>query len=566
MIIVFAAGYGCLFAAGITRRLNVLEKIVLAVGVGLVLAVIATYMAVATKIGITLLADVIFLFSILVPATAWLSGKPKLSPPKFMLTQVREWALPAVLFSFHAVLWTAYMINYPYFPKSWPIDVVWHTEITSAVLRGIILPPVTEAGSHLLFAFASAYLGMDVFTSVRITPAFIETLSVLVAYCLFRKMLSTDKAAAYSTVVYSIILPSGILYYAGIGASANIVGDFFVMLSLLVAIIVSERITISSILVAVLVEGVALVSHISVLIFLMLVVGFSPVVFARFRLNFRGYLISNMGFIAFPLIVLVAAPNLVRAELGYISSMYVDFHNNLRVLMEVWFDNSVSFAGYLNFILLWAAFFFVVIRARNRIWPLFLALWFALLYLLDLIGTNDWRMVLLSFVPGAGLVGLLVPAFQENLEKVTVRAIPKPKIRRILVSAIVLALVVSMLYTGATINVVRNTLPADSQPNREMSIYESMTWLQSNSPPSAIVISIDLGLEYRYLPVIANRSYGGDFELQSQSLEKLHETIHFSYVAVSNQAGVPDLVHQLMTLREVYTNQFVTIYETLPPT
>jgi hypothetical protein len=163
-------------------------------------------------------------------------------------------------------------------PNSDAIDVVWHSEIASKVLQRTVGGPVAAAvfpaGAHILFAFVSRYIGLDILHTPRIAAAAIESLSVLVAYFLFRRLFSSKLAADYASVSFGLLISSGFVYYARLGAYPNIVGDFFVLTSMLIAIVVIENSTARSIVAAVLIQGAALASHVSVIVFAALVILF----------------------------------------------------------------------------------------------------------------------------------------------------------------------------------------------------------------------------------------------------------------------------------------------------
>jgi len=562
IIIVVAAGSVWLFVSGIACKANAVEKVVLAVSLGLACAMLAGVLSIVAGLAFDIVGNGILFAVAVALVVAWLFRKPKLVHPKLKVNELWRYWLPAALFSFHLALWAIYLIKYPYFPNSLPMDVVWHSDITSFVLRRAVAGPLAEAcfptGSHILFAFVSTYLGIDVLPSLRITSAAVETLSVLVAFCLFQRLLPTRQAAAYATVAFSLVIPAGLVYYARVGAYPNIIGDFFALVSLLLALIVSEKLTLRSVLTAALVQSTALMSHISVAVLAALVICFSVAVLRQFRSQFRIYLISNVGFFAFPMVALAAAPTLLAREFAYVSTYYLELNNNLGLILRQWLHNYLFLAGSLNFILLMAAFGWIAIKSEKRIWSLFLVAWFGLLFLLVFVSTNDWRLVLLSLVPGAGLLGLLLSRLQQTLEKVTVEKIPAAKLRQICVNFVMLAMVIVLTIGGPTVFAMSEAL-ANRQALSQSHIYESMVWLQANSSRDCVVISVHLQKEYRYLPIVANRSYRGDYELDSQGILKLRGNFQFDYVTVSTDFSGFETFYD--AFRAVYRNPAVAIFE-----
>jgi hypothetical protein len=465
----------------------------------------------------------------------WLRAKPKIIVSAVKIRELSRYWFPAALFLFHMVLWTIYLISYPYFPNTEPPDAVWHAEITLSVLRGAFTTPIAQAGfaggSHILFAFVSTYFGLTVISAERVTAAFVESLSVLVAYCVFQRILP-KLSADYAAVAYAVITPAGFVYYANVGAYPNIVGDFFVLTAILLAVTIQARLTLSSVLTAIVVEALALIAHVSVLIFTLLVVWFSVVVFTKFRPQFRAYVISNIGFFLLPLAAVLVASVLVNRELAYVSGYYLTLQNDLGLVLRVWLHNYLFLAGAVNFVLLIVAFVWTIVKWRKSLWPAFLAAWFTVLVILVLIGTQDSRMVLLSFVPGAGLIGILLSKLQETLEKATMLRVRSQRVGKIVVNVLMLLLVVGLAANGPSAYALSHAF-GSGKAARQGQIYDSMVWIQTNTPRDSVVVSVGLPLEYRYLPILTNRTYMGDFQLNSTEILKLRPALSFNYVAVS---------------------------------
>ncbi len=560
------AGAVWLRISGVARKGNGMEKLVLSISLGLVSAILGGALSTIAGISADLVGNIILISALVALIGYWVIKKPSLAPSRREFNRLSRYWLPISLFSFHITLWAIYLLNYPYFPNSEPVDVLWHSEITRSVLRRDITSPVAAAGfptgSHIMFAFVSAYLNLDVLSSLRVTSAILEALSVLVASCLFQRILPTKRAASYALVAFSLLIPAGFIYYARIGAYPNIVGDFFVLVSLLVLFVVSEKPTLPSVLTAVLVEGTALISHISVAILAALAIGFSVVVFRLFRSRFSGYVVSNLGFIAVPIAAFVLAPSLLARQTAYISTQYLDLNNNLGVVLLQWLHNYLLFVGPLNFLLLFSAFTWTLIRGEKRIWSSLLASWFGLLFLLVFVSTNDWRLILLSLIPGAGLLGLFLSKLHGILEGIAVRRISTIRLGRILVSLLMLAIIMLSTLGGSTVFAMNETMTG-GQALRQSYIYESMMWLQANSPPDSYVVSVHLEKEYRYLPIVASRSFRGDYPLESADILKLEEIFRFEYVAVSTDFGGLQSFYQSEALRAEFANPVVVIFRVL---
>ena len=556
------AGFAWLQALRIDHRGNAIEGVVLSLCLSIATIMISSCLIIVARLPFQFVGYGVLVLAVGL-TVAWLHAKPKpvVSVGKFR--GLSMYWLPIALFFFHMILWTIYLVSYPYFPNTGPPDAVWHAEITLSVLHGAFTAPIGPAGfaggAHILFAFISAYFGVGVIFAERVAAAFVESLSVLVAYCLFHRILPSNRAADYASVAFAVIVPAGFFYYSNLGAYPNIVGDFFVLTSFLFAVAIQARLTFASIVTAIFVESIALISHVSALIFLLLVVGFSLVVFTRFRSQFRGYVISNLGFFLIPIAGVAAALFLVLRELSYVSGFYLDLHNDLGLVLGVWIYNYLFLAGSVNFVLLMVAFVWTIVKMRSKIWPTFLAAWFGLLIVLVFIGTQDWRMVLLSFVPGAGLLGILLSRFQEVLEKAALPRIRGIRIRRIVVMSLMLVFVVIMAAEGPSVFALSHAF-SNGQAVRQGNIYDSMLWIQANTPPNSTVVSVGITLEYRYLPVVANRNYAGDLPLNATELMKLQCSLAFNYVAVSPNFSALNTFYLSNTFRLEYQNPDVVIF------
>jgi hypothetical protein len=251
-------------------------------------------------------------------------------------------------------------------------------------------------------------------------------------------------------------------------------------------------------------------------------------------------------------------PVAVNRELAYVSRLYLTFQNDLAVLMRVWLHNYLFLTGSINFILLVAAFVWAIVRLRNSFWPAFLAAWFTVLLLLVFIGTQDWRMVLLSFVPGAGLIGILLARLQESLEKTTLPKIHVQRIGGTAAKVLMLLLVVGLAANGPTAYALSHAF-STGQATTQTYIYDSMVWIQANSPLNSSVVSVGLPLEYRYLPLIANRTYFGDFQLNSTGILKLKSTVTFNYVVVSTTFKDLGTFNASNAFRIAYANPSVVV-------
>lgn len=561
-ILILVAGAAWFLVSGLNRNASLLERLVLSSCLGLATAVLIGSLIVVIHLQFSL-AEALMVGCALALTLLSLYTKPKISFRKLTALQYSSYWLPAVLFVVHLTLWALYMNTYPYFSNTADPDVLWHWEITNSILAGANAGPIAArgfpVGAHILFAFVASYFQVNVLTAMRFTAAFVESFSVLVAYCLFHRLLSSKLAADYASVAYAIIIPAGLVYYAGLGAYPNIMGDFFVLTSFLMAVLVRGNLTFRSVATVVLVEGVALVSHVSAVIFALLVIVYSPFVFWAFRSQLRAYLLSNLGFFLFPAAAVLAASFLVGRVFNYIFSLYFQVVTNLTVYSQVWTHNFLFLPGPLNFVLLLAGFLWAVAKGRGSIWVMFLVAWFALLNGLVFFATFGDRLILLSFVPGAGLMGLILTEIHEAIQRIALPRISTPNLRRLLVPVVMLGLVAILAFNGPGPLYVSQVL-APGQAPMQRGIYESMLWIGANTTVGSSVASVGLWKWYRYLPLETNRSWVGDFQLGPDQMLKLRTSLNFSYIAVSTSfPGLPTFSSSDV-LHVAYRNTDVIIF------
>jgi len=559
-----------LFVSGLSSKMDDFERIVASSGLSIALAVLAGCVSLFVGFRYVDLTTVCLLVALFVLFLA----KHGLQKPKLKLEMRKRHLVPISLCAIQLVLLALYLHAFPFFPNNDAMDIVWHISLTDAVLRGQIVAPFTELGSHALFAYVYSLVGGVLLESVRITVGAVDALSVLVAYCMFSRLFPQYECAEYATIAFSLLMPAELIYYTGIGAYANIVGDFFVLLSLLLFLTALNHVAVSSTVTLIVVQGLSLVSHISVLIFAGLMVRYSFIL-GHFGYRMRGSWLASVGFLAIPLLAVVISPNIVAHELGYISTLnYVGVQSDPVLALTTWFANYAFLAGALSFALVLIALMAAIVERRHY-WASLLATWFILLFLSIFFGSNGSRFILLSLVPGAGLVGLLLFRIQGYIRTLAERVTSVKYSVKTLSTVIMICLLLIMTATGPLTRIGSEIYIAEgSARQKQLLVYESMAWLGSNASSSAVVVSVDLQKDYRYLPTLFNRTYVGDtfsclyyqthFDcLDNQSsatLLKLAPVIHFNYIAIStNFAGIQDYSH-CQGLRTVFSNSQVVIF------
>ena len=559
-----------LSVSGISAKMDDFEKTVASLGLGVTFSVLAGCISLfvgfryvdLTTGGLLVVLFILFL------------AKNGIARPTLKLNLRKRYLVPITLCAVQIALIALYLHTFPIFPNNDAMDIVWHISLTNAVLHGQAVAPLTELGSHALFAYIYSFVGGVLLESVRVTAGGVGALSVLVAYCMFFRLFRRYEYAEYATIAFSLIMPAELVYYTGIGAYANIVGDFFVLLSLLFFLIAIRDVSIPSILTLTVVQGVTLISHISVLIFAGLMLGYSFFMIRYHGYRVRDLLVASIGFLIVPLLALAISPGIVMRELGYITTLnYVGVQNDPVLILTTWFTNYTFLAGPINFAIVLIALIMIILITKH--WQKFPAAWFILLFFAIFIGSNGSRFILLSFVPAAGLIGFFLLSVQEYVTQLDRHRTSMTRQLRVLAGAMMICIILVMTATGPVPRIANETYVAEGKAReRQLLIYESMAWLGSNASSTAIVVSVDLQKEYRYLPTLFNRTYLGDtfgclyYQTQfdcvdnqsSSSLLNLARITHFNYVAVSTDFAKSQNYYQCGGLRAVFRNSQVVIF------
>jgi hypothetical protein len=563
-ILIAATGGLWLSVSGLARKVDMFESVVCSLSLGVVFAVLAgcvSFFVGFSYVNVITVCLMLILFGLFMVRGGFASSTLKLRPLE------RRYWIPISLALVHVVFFVFYWHAFPYFPTARGLDVMAHTQETTDVIRTFATEP-DEMGAHLLLAFSYSFLGGNLLTSLRMTTAVVDILSIPVAYCVFQRMFRRNaQTAAYAIVAFSLIIPSGLLHYFDSGTYANIIGDFFIMLSLLGVLILWEEVSAPSAMTVAVVEVVALTSHVSVIVFGAVMLCCSIIVLKSYPFKFKNYALANLGFVALPVAVLVIAPRLLYGETELIFA-HVAFRGSPAIALQAWLDNYVGYTGLLVFGVVLIAFTLTITMARRHLESLLPATWFMFLFLAIFIGPveDNWRLVLLSFVPASALLGQLLHKIERCINLLARRTIRRTRLRKALVRVTMIGIVVVLILSGSFPRLVTETYSAErSIRQRQLMIYDSMAWLASNATSNAVVVSVGL-IEYGYLSGIFNLTYGGDYELLI-----LHGygnpynpgsdgILHFNYVAVSvDYVGLQNY-YACAAMRLAFQNSQVAIF------
>jgi ABC-type multidrug transport system fused ATPase/permease subunit len=562
--IIPVAGGLWLSISGLSRKMDMFENVVSSLSLGLVFAVLvgcASFLVGFTYVNLIVTCLMLILLGLFMVRRGFRSSTPKLEGLE------RRYWLPILLALVHVAFFAFYWHAFPYFPTAKGLDVMAHAQETRDVIGSSATEP-DQLGAHLLLAFLYSFIGGKLLTSLQMTTAIVDILSIPLAYCVFQRIFRWNgQSAAYACVAFSLIIPSGLLHYFDTGTYANIIGDFFIMLSLLGVLVLWEEMSASSVMTVAVVEGVALVSHVSAVIFGAVMLGCSIIVFKSYRSKLRNYILGNLGFVVLPVAVLVIAPHFLYGEIELVLA-HIAVRGNPAIALQAYLDNYLAYAGLFGFGVVLIAFTSTITRVQRYLESFLPATWFMFLFLAIFIGPTEdsWRYVLLSFVPASALVGQLLWKIERGIHLLARRGIRRKWLRKAFVRFIMISIFVALIISGSFPRLLTETYSAENSiRQRQLMIYDSMAWLASNASSNARVVSVDLS-EYRYLSGFFNLPQTEEYELfilhghgnpYDPSSERF---LHYDYVAVSvDYVGLPNY-YACSAMKLVYLNSQVAIF------
>jgi hypothetical protein len=169
---------------------------------------------------------------------------------------------------------------------------------------------------------------------------------------------------------------------------------------------------------------------------------------------------------------------------------------------------------------------------------------------LAFVSSQDWRIVLLSLIPGSFLLGSFIESFREF----SLGHINRSRRLRIFTPLLLIALVLSGSFIGL--------LPRVFDPStriRQEAVVDSMLWLRRNDNGRSVA-SVGLLTDYRYLTTLTGIIYVGDFNEDANSAIAQSKATGFRYVAVASQSPQFPTFESSSIVHEKYRNNIVTIF------
>jgi hypothetical protein len=566
-------GYAWLMISGLSRRFNLLERIVLS------FILSACFLSLLTA-GLSLLTrnylvvSAVITFAVSAGVVVLVSFNRIRSTRSLRLTalsvKVGRGDLPLLICLItYVILLTSLFWSAPYYPTTGADDPVAHIRIAQAILGGdgkqMLLSSGYPLGMHFTTVVFSTLLQLDVILSMRIYLSLVVLCALFLSYMAARTLLGSKRWAAFAVLVAGFAMPVDGIHFILFGTFPNLVADTIILSMLYFFFSFVRRPSVGLGLTLALLGVAGVFTHSSVALFLGVLWVSIPMVFFLFKKKMCDYmqacLYSVAGIIPLGLgLWSVLAQNGSRVVGAYtlfggpgilaafrypaiFYAVYVSLVVNLGV-----------FLGWINVIAVFASVLFVLVRRRAAPGLVFAAGWFVILMAgVFLTSGNSDRFILFSMLPAAFVLGYTVSSAHRLIEKSGKLNVGWMKVARVIVPLVLIV----MIASGQFLHMVSRAYnPSDRA--HEQAVFDSMEWLKGHNSLGSVA-SVGLPNDYRYLTDLTGVPYVGDFDKPAQSLLPSSKG-SFSYVAVAT--GSPQL-HSFeldSTFHEEYRNNAVAIF------
>jgi len=479
----------------------------------------------------------------------------------------REDVAALIVFVIHSGVVCFYFIKYPVFDKLFLYDPVWHTGATLQIVdsRGRALLQTFEypLALHFMLSLILRCLKGEPIVIVRSTLAVVESLTCIVVYITGSRVLQNRLYGFFCTLTYALIMPVGLIHLVNSGTYSNMLANLYTLYAIYFFAIAMKKADLLSQLTLVIV-GIALAfSHFSSFIFISFVWVFLPVAYIFFREVWRAYVISSISLSLGSFSLLLYIPNMIYRISFVLSGRSIgllpsDAFFGLLYSHIPFLGLTYAFAGLANFAVLLASCILLFKKSRQSPWYAFIPGLFIYTFILSLQGANIWRFALYAMFVGTFLVGyfiwkpvLSVYHWASNLSY-------HAMLNRINSRGILAIIILSLITMGPTFQFVNDVI-GGSTSQRQLAIYDSMKWAEKNTPTASCFLSVGL-LEYTYLPVVANRTFQGDYEIPPEKIYSLSVQNHIDYVAVSTRDERLKAFRSSELFELKFENEYVLIF------
>jgi len=479
----------------------------------------------------------------------------------------REDAAALIVFALHLGLVCFYFIKYPILDKIFLHDPVWHTSTALQIVesggRTLLQTFEYPLALHFTLSLVLRYLEGEPVMIVRSTLAAIESLTCIMVYIAGSRVLQNRLYGFFCSLTYAVIMPVGLIHLVRIGTYSNILANLYTLYAIYVLATAIKNPDLRSQL-TLAVVGVALAfTHFSSFIFISFVWVFLPIVYVFFRGIWRAYVISSLSLSLGLLSLLLFIPNLIYRISFVLSGLYTvllpsDAFFALLYFHVPFLGLMYAFVGLPNFAVLLGSCILLFKKFRESPWYAFIVSLFIYTSVLSLQSENVWRFALYAIFVGIFLVGYFLSKSMLSIYHWASNLSPHAIINKINSRGILAILILGLITTGPTFRFVNDTV-RDSMGSRQLAIYASMKWAEENTSGNSSFLSVGI-LEYIYLPVVANRTFRGDYEIPPEEVYSLSKQEGIDYVAVSTRDERLEAFRSNELFELMFGNEYVLIF------
>jgi len=479
----------------------------------------------------------------------------------------REDVAALIVFVIHSGIVYFYFIKYPVFDKLFLYDPVWHTAATLQIVdsRGHALLQTFEypLALHFMLSLILRCLKGEPIVVVRSTLAVIESLTCIMVYVTGSRVLQNRLYGFFCTLTYALIMPVGLIHLVNSGTYSNMLANLYTLYAIYLFAMAMKKADLLSQLTLVII-GVALAfSHFSSFIFISFVWVFLPVVYIFFREVWRAYVISSLSLSLGSFSLLLYIPNMIYRISFVLSGRSIGLLPSDAVFGLLYshipfLGLTYAFVGLPSFAVLLASCILLFRKSKRSPWYAFIPSLFIYTYVLSLQGENVWRFALYAIFVGIFLVGYFLSKPMLSIYRWASNLSLHPTVNKINSKGILAVLILSLITMGPTFEFV-NDVVGDSKSERQLAIYDSMKWAEENTPRDSSFLSVGL-LEYTYLPVVANRTFQGDYEIPPGEIYSLSKQNYVDYVAVSTRDERLEAFKSNELFELMFENKYVLIF------
>ena len=397
----------------------------------------------------------------------------------------------------------------------------------------------------------------------RFVLLIISLLALFLFYILIKGILN-ENIAIWSGITYIFLYNSDFYHLFGIGTFANIIGDFFSLLSAYIYYRCYVNESRKNLFLLGIVSFLCYFSHILTIIVLSFLALHS--VCKRKKMFVPIVLGLLIAFIMFPNIFLrirgyshTWEERTKPIRVIFIQEKCFDLASVIDKVLPAWLkpiNILMPLYSWTTYILFPGIYLFY--RQKNKKVFLYYFLWIIFvaygLYLLNGL-VNIWRISLYAYPIKAFFMGFALAYIVKFIQG----KLSNDRYGKLAYRSIVFLILFLIFYSSVSVpDLVYGVVYTHK---RQIGVYDSFTWIRNHYPESKI-LSIAIK-EYRFLPIIANVTYLGDYSPNYDQLTEFCKNMSCDLIAIFTWEYRYPLIKNNPKFKEVYNNNIVAVFRFL---